>query len=557
MMRGYVKSQSPEMALCYFNRMVKEGVEMDKRSYVFLLKGSEILDGVAMGLSVHCRIWKVGFVDDLIVRNSLVHFYSEKGYLSDATKVFHESSVRDVVSWTSMIDGFVQKNMADEALEFFEKMCSSGLEPNEVTMITLFSACSLKGDLSLGRSIHELVERNGVKCSLNLMNSMIDMYVKCGDLEKAYEIFNQMDVRDVFSWTSMINGYAKNGKVDLAKKFFNEMPERNVVSWTALISCYAQNNRPKEALETFHQMEIEGFPPTESTLVSVLSACSQLSCLDIGQRIHDFYVKKKWVPLSLILGNALIDMYAKCGSIHAASEIFGQMPEKDLVSFNSMIVGYSSHGHASDALILFEQMKSMGLEPDDITFVGVLSACSHGGLVDQGWDCFRSMELHGLRPSLEHYACMTDLLSRVGRHQEAYELIGRMPMQPDAAVWGALLNGCRMHGNLELGKLAAEKLIVLDSKDSGIYTLLASICAKERKWSDVRLVRSMMRENGSKKNPGCSLIEVEGKFHEFLVADKTHPQSKAIYQVLYEMLLLSKSEDCGSYDEDSVQFSPI
>lgn len=553
MIRGYARSQFPEMALSYFNRMLREGIEMDKRSYVFLLKGSEMFSGIHIGSSVHSRIWKTGFVYDLIVRNSLMHFYCEKGHVSDAKKVFHESSVRDVVSWTSMIDGFVQKNMADEALEFFVKMCSIGLEPNEVTMVTVFSACSLKRDLSLARSIHEFVKRTGVKCSQNLMNAMVDMYIKCGDLGRARKIFCQMEVKDVFSWTSMINGYARNGEVDFAKKCFDEMPERNVVSWTALIACFSQNNCPKEALETFHQMEMEGTEPIESTLICVLSACSQLGCLDMGQQIYDFYIKKRSVPLSLIIGNALIDMYSKCGRIDAALEIFDQMSKKDVVSFNSMIVGCASHGHAYKALILFEQMKSIGFMPDGITFVGVLSACAHGGLIKQGWEHFRAMKLHGLKPAVEHYACMTDLLSRAGHLKEVYELIESMPVQPDVAVWGALLNGCSMHGNLDLGKLAAEKLIVLDPKDSGIYTLLASLCAKGRKWSDVRLVRSMMRENGTKKNPGCSFIEVEGKFHEFLAADETHLQSKAIYQVVYGIFKVSKSENYGSHFDDAYE----
>lgn len=216
MIRGYVNYQLPEIALSFFNRMIREDVEMDNRSYVFSLKGCGILNGNEMGISVHCRIWKMGFVDDLIVRNALVHFYSQKGQLSNAKGVFLESNVRDVVSWTSLMDGFVRKGMADVALDFFGKMCSSGLEPNEVTMVAVCSACSLKGDLNLARSVHELIARKGVKCCLNLMNVMLDMYVKCGDLLKAEEIFYRMDVKDVFSWTSMINGYAKYGKIDLA-----------------------------------------------------------------------------------------------------------------------------------------------------------------------------------------------------------------------------------------------------------------------------------------------------------------------------------------------------
>ncbi|XP_009801512.1 pentatricopeptide repeat-containing protein At2g22410, mitochondrial-like [Nicotiana tabacum] len=553
MIRGYVKNQLFEKGFCFFRRMVRESVEMDKRSYVFVLKGCSVLEGV--GGSVHCRIWKVGFFNDLIVRNGLIHFYGESGKVVDAQKVFDESPVRDVVTWTSLIDGYVKRNMVDEALGLFELMCSNGVEFNDVTMITVFSACSLKGDLSLGKSVHELVEKRGVKCSLNLMNAVLDMYVKCGCLPMAKEIFDKMEIKDVFSWTSMIHGYAKNGEVDMAKKCFSDMLERNIVSWTAMIACYSQNNRPWEALELFHEMEKQGLVPIESTLVSVLSACAQSGSLDFARRIHDYYIKQKRVKYSVILANALIDMYGKCGSMDVARDLFHEMPERDLVSWNSVIVGCASHGLAEKALNLFEQMKCTGFKPDSITFVGVLSACAHGGLVNQGWEYFRSMELNGLLAEVIHYACMVDLLSRSGHLKEAYNLIKQMPMEPDKAVWGALLNGCRMHGNVELAKVAAEKLIELDPQDSGIYVLLASLCADERKWADVRMVRTLMRAKGVKKNPGYSLMEVDGNFYEFVVADDSHPQSRAIYRMLDEIMLLSKLEEYVSDAQPADEFS--
>ncbi|KAL8498541.1 hypothetical protein ACS0TY_021755 [Phlomoides rotata] len=542
--RGCVKKKYFEMGFCYFVRMVKECLDMDKRSYVFGLKACGGLEDSRVGESVYCRIWKVGFVGDVIVRNSLIHFYCESGKIRCANRVFYDSEIRDVVSWTSIIDGNVKNEMVDDALKLFDEMLESRVEPNDVTMVAVLSACAQKGDLRLGERILGFAERIGVGFSLNTMNAMLDMYVKCGGLEKAREIFEKMGVKDIFSWTSMINGHAKNRDVEFARKLFDEMPVRNVVSWNAMIGGYSQNNRPKEALELFHEMEREGFVPMESTLASVLSACAQSGYMDIGQRIHDYYIKQKRIPLTVILGNAFIDMYAKCGNIDMARGIFDNM-KKDLVSYNSMIVAYASHGDADKALSLFERILDSGFKPDAITFVGLLSACAHGGLVQKGWDCFRDMESFGLTPAMEHYACMVDLLGRVGLLEEACGLIKSMPMEPDEAIWGALLNGCRMHSNVELGKLAAEKLIVLDPKDSGTYVLLASLCANKRKWGDVRLARSLMREKGVKKTPGSSLIEVEGEFHEFLVGDESHPNSKAIYKVLAELLLFSKSDQHG------------
>ncbi|GJY64036.1 pentatricopeptide repeat-containing protein [Tanacetum coccineum] len=495
--------------------MARKRVTFDEQSFVFGLKCC--FKGLRAGESVHCLVLKHGFGWDLVVRNGLVHFYGEVGRVQSARKVFDEmcEGVRDVVTWSSLINVYVKSGMVDEGLRLFEMMKGSGVGVNEVTMIAVFGACAKKGDLELGRSVHDYVEKMSVNRSLNLMNSVLDMYVKCGCLVTAKEVFEGMGIKDVFSWTSMINGYAKNGELVMAKKMFDEMPERNIVSWNAMIAGYSQNNKPKEAIELFHEMENVGLVPIESTLVCVLSACAHAGCLDLGQWMYFYYVKRNRIQLTVTLGNAFIDMYAKCGNIDAAVELFNVMAEKDLVSWNSMIVGFASHGQAVKALDLFEEMRELGYKPDEITFVGVLSACSHGGLLIQGRSYFKQMGTYGLKPTLEHYACMIDLLGKIGHLDEAYGLLKEMPMEPDKAVWGAVLNACRMHGNLELGKLATEKLIILDPNDSGIYVLMESLCATRNKWDEVKMVRSMMRGNSVKKTPGRSSIEVEGEFHEF------------------------------------------
>ncbi|PRQ26235.1 putative tetratricopeptide-like helical domain-containing protein [Rosa chinensis] len=538
MIRGYSKAQVNTTGFSFFGRMVRERVEMDCRSFVFALKACGLL-----GDSVHCVIWKMGFGSDLLVRNGLVHYYAEAGSVSHARKVFDESPVRDVVTWTTMIDGYAGCGYSNEAVELFDEMLFSDVEPNEVTMIAVLSACSNKGDIGMGKSIHEYVRKKNVNCSLNLLNALLDMYVKCGCLTAAKEVFDDMKVRDVFTWTSMVNGYAKCGELDAARQFFNDMPDRNVVSWNAMIAGYAQNNQPTEAVKLFHDMVESGFAPIENSLVCVLSACGQLSCLDLGRWIHQYYVHGNHIQLGVILGNALIDMYAKCGCLTSATELFNEMPEKNLVSWNTMIAGYAAHGHAKQALSLFNQMKSTDTKPDNITFVAVLSACSHGGLVSEGREHFKSMiRDYGIEPKEENYACMIDLLGRIGLLEEAYELINKMPMEPSASAWGALLNSCKIHGNVELAKLSAEKLLDLDPEDSGIYVSLANLCAIKQRWVDVRNVRSLMKERGVQKNPGHSLIEVQGQFHEFFAADKSHPQSEEVYRVLNEMYMFSKSE---------------
>ncbi|XP_057438848.1 pentatricopeptide repeat-containing protein At2g22410, mitochondrial-like [Lotus japonicus] len=548
MIRGYRKARNPNIAFSYFLRMLRHRVEMDCRSFVFALKACEELSGDFEGESVHCVVRKLGFDSELLVRNGLIHFYADRGWLKHAREVFDESSLKDVVTWTTMIDGYASRNCSELAMELFNLMLRGDVEPNEVTLIAVLSACSQMGDIEMGRRVHENMEKKNMRCSLNLHNALLDMYVKCGSLVAARELFDRMETRDVFSWTSMVNGYAKCGDLENARRFLDQTPHKNVVSWSAMLAGYSQNNKPKESLKLFHEMMGAGVVPEEHALVSVLSACGQLSCLNLGHWIHQHFVIEKGMHPSVTLANAILDMYAKCGSIEAAAEVFNAISERNLVSWNSMIAGYAANGQAKQAVNVFDQMRCMGFKPDDITFVNLLTACSHGGLISEGQEYFYTMERnYGIKPKREHYSCMIDLLGRTGLLKEAYELITSMPMQPCEAAWGALLNACRMHGNVELARLSACNLLSLDPEDSGIYVLLANICANERKWGDVKRVRSLMRDKGVKKIPGHSLVEVDGEFKEFLVADESHPQSEEIYKVLDEIFLSSELED---YDTD-------
>ncbi|KAG5229292.1 pentatricopeptide repeat-containing protein [Salix suchowensis] len=483
MIRGSSRAKTGQIGFFFFCQMVQKGVEMDCRSFVFAFKACEQFLGVLEGKSVHCVAWKMG-VSTLLVQNGLVHFYGMRGCLGLARQVFDEISERDVVSWTSMIDGYSKHKWCDEAVKLFDSMLMySDVKPNEVTMIAVLSSCSQKRDLRLGKTCHEYVKTRNVTRSLNLMNAILDMYVKCGCLDCAREIFDTMGAA--------------------------------------------------------------AFVPMENTLVCVLSACGQLGCLDYGQWIYQNYVRMRYSEISVILANALIDMYAKCGVIHEAAQVFNEMPERNLVSRNSMITAYASHGHAEQALDVFEQMISGGLKPDDITLVGVLSACNHGGLVAQGWEYFQNMKRkYGVEPKKEHYACMIDLLGRVGLLEDAYELITKMPKKPSVAAWGALIHACRMHGNVEVAKIAAPRLLELDPEDSGVYVLLASIFGSGRRWGEVKVARRMMRERRVKKIPGRSMIELAGEFHEFLAGDESHPQSEGIYNALDQLYAMSKLEDC-------------
>ncbi|KAK7396333.1 hypothetical protein VNO78_17256 [Psophocarpus tetragonolobus] len=544
MIRAYNKARIPTTAFSFFLHMLRRRIPLDPRAFVFALKACGHFIGASEGESVHSLARKTRFDSDLLVRNGLVYFYADRGWLKDARRVFDEIPVKDVVTWTTMIDGYASCNCSDAAMELFGLMLVGDVEPNEVTMIAVLSACSQKGDLAMGKHVYEIMEKRNIRPGLSLHNALLDMYVKCGSMVAARGVFDKMETKDVFSWTSMVNGYAKCGDLESARRFFNHTPQKNVISWSAMIAGYSQNDKPEESLKLFHEMLRMGFVPVEHTLVSALSACGQLSCLSLGSWIHHYFVDGKRMPLSVTLANATIDMYAKCGSIDEAAEVFSSMSERNLISWNSMIAGYAANGRAKQAIEIFEEMKCMGHKPDDITFVSLLTACSHGGLVAEGQEYFDTMDRsYGIKPKREHYACMIDLLGRTGLLEEAYKLITNMPMQPCEAAWGALLNACRKHDHVELANLSVSNLLSLDPEDSGIYVLLSNISANERKWGDVRRVRSLMRNKGVKKIPGHSLIDIDGEFNEFLVADESHPQSEEIYRVVDKIFLLSKLED--------------
>lgn len=536
MIRGFFRASSPEFGFDVFCEMIRGRVEVDGRTFVFALKACEQFLDPLWGEFVHSLLLKSGFAIELLVRNGLMHFYVKFGLLGAARLVFDESFDRDVVTWTTMIDGYSQNNMADEALKLFYHMLFANVEANEVTMITVLSACSQIGILVLGRCVHQYIEANIPNLSLNLLNALVDMHVKCGSLDIAWDTFNAMEYKDVFTWTTMINGYAKSGKMEIAKQLFDLMPERNVVSWNAMITGYSQLDQPKIALDMFNEMKQSGMRPSEDTLVTVLSVCSHLGRLDLGARIYDDYIGQMKIKFSLPVMNASIDMYGRCGNVDKAHELFCQMPKRDLVSWNCMIAVFAAHGYGMEAIHVFENMIFARMSPDDITFVGLLSACSRSGLVSEGRNYFENMErVYSIKPKVKHYSCMIDLLGRVGLLEEAYELITKMPTVPDKASWGALLNACKIHGYIDIAKRAGEKLIELDPNDSGIYVLLASVCAAGKRWDDVKMVRNMMRLNRIKKNPGCSLIEVNSRLHEFFVSDKSHPQQADIYSILHDI----------------------
>lgn len=360
----------------------------------------------------------------------------------------------------------------------------------------------------------------------------MDVYARGGDILSAKKLFDTMPEKNLVSSTAMLTCYAKHGQIAAARELFDEFREKDVVCWNVMIDGYTQHGFPNEALALFRRMLKTKVRPNEVTAVAVLSACGQIGALESGRWIHS-YIENLGIKLNVQVGTALIDMYSKCGSLEDARLIFDKVNDKDVIAWNSMIVGYAMHGFTIDAIRLFNEMLRIGLKPTDITFIGILNACAHAGLVDEGWRFFNSMkDEHAIEPKVEHYGCMVNLLGRCGRVEEANKLIKNMKVEPDSVMWGTLLGACSLHGNIDLGEEIAEYLVSQNLANSGTYILLSNIYAAKGNWDGVAKVRTLMKDSGVQKEPGCSSIEVNNKVHEFLAGDLRHPKSKDIYMML-------------------------
>ncbi|XP_015968552.1 pentatricopeptide repeat-containing protein At5g08510 [Arachis duranensis] len=437
----------------------------------------------------------------------------------------------------------------------YSQMLLHGFQPNEHTFNFLFSACTSLSSPFLAQMLHTHFIKSGFEPDVFAATALLDMYAKLGSLKMARHVFDEMAVRGVPSWNAMIAGYARFGDMEKALELFLLMPCRSVVSWTTMISGYSQNKLYEKALDLFLTMEREKVTkPNEVTLASILPACANLGALEIGQRI-EAYARENGYFKNLYVSNAVLEMYAKCGKIDVAWRVFDEIGSlRNLCSWNSMIMGLAVHGQCSKALELYDQMLRDGTSPDDVTFVGLLLACTHDGMVAKGRYIFKSMttDFH-IVPKLQHYGCIVDLLGRAGQLQEAYSVIQSMPMKPDSVIWGALLGACSFHGNVELAEIAAESLFALEPWNPGNYVILSNIYASAGHWDGVSKLRKVMKGSKITKVAGHSFIEERDQLHKFIVEDRSHPLSNEIFALLdgiYELLKLNISSFESDLDLD-------
>lgn len=510
MIRGLSQSDRPSEAICFYYCMYQQGLAANDLTLIFVFKACARVSDVVQGQKINVHSLKLGFQSNVVVSNALIHMYAASGDMGSAKKVFDEMGEKDLVSWNSLICGYSQCNRFKKVLDIFKAMQAENLEADAVTMMKVILACSNLSEWEIADSVIKYIDDNHLYINVYLGNTMIDMYVRRGLVDLAQGVFDRMHGRNIVSWNALIRGYAKVGNLDAAQKLFDGMENRDVISWTTMITGYSQANQFTEAVKLFIQMMVAKVKPDEITVASVLSACAHVGLFDVGEAVHR-YIREHGVKADVYVGNSLIDMYCKCGVVEKALEVFQEMKRKDSISWTSVISGLAVNGFAESALELFSRMLREGIQPTHGAFVGILLACAHVGLVDEGLDHFESMEkVYGLTPEMKHYGCVVDLLSRSGNLDRACEFIKKMPIAPDVVVWRIFLSACNLHGNVVLAEIAKNKLLELDPSNSGNYVLSSHAYASSERWDDVVKIRELMEESNVQKPFGCSSIEVNG-----------------------------------------------
>ncbi|KAH6803095.1 hypothetical protein C2S51_034541 [Perilla frutescens var. frutescens] len=548
LIRAHSNRGNSDKAIYLYLNMVRCGISPNEFTFPFVLKACAFQKAYVEGCLAHVQAVKLGFSEShVIVQNGFISFYSSCGMIECARKVFDWMEFTNLVSWNSMISGYAKLGFWEEAFLLFGGMREEGVEPDGHTFVSLLSVCSRIYDVELGKFVHWHIEISGVSVDTHTQNALLDMYAKCGHLQMAETIFGRMVDKNVVSWTSMVTAYAKHGSVELAERIFDQMPVKNVVSWNSMISCYLQNGFYKESLELFYRMRSSRVIPDETTMISVISSCSQLGDLEQGKILRD-YLRDNGMKPTVTLCNALIDMYAKCGSVEEALDIFLNVQEKSIVSWNTIINALALHGSGYRAIELFQKMEATGIQPDAATFSGLLSACCHCGLVEIGRYYFSKMDrVYRIHYDIEHYACMIDILGRQGLLKEALELIGKMSVKPDIVIWGTLLGACRIHRNVPTAKLVLKQILELETYAGGLYVLISNIFSEAQQWEHMKRMRKLMKDHGLRKTDAVSSIEVDGCISDFMVDDKKHGASNLIYTTLNQLKdhLVSENDACG------------
>ncbi|KAB1211975.1 hypothetical protein CJ030_MR6G022922 [Morella rubra] len=613
LIKGLANNDSPQSAVSLYTHLrTRTHLKPDKYTYAFVVSAASDFDSERFGILVHANAIVDGLGFNLFVGSAVVDFYFKFARVEMARRVFDLMHVRDTVLWNTMVSGFVRNCCFGDSIGVFRDMVKEGVELDSTTVATVLPAAAELQELGVGMGIQCLVLKIGFDCDAFVITGLISLYSKCGEIDIARWLFEQIDQPDLIAHNAVISGYTCNGEtessvrlftellssgwkpnsstlvglipvfspfghlqlafcihgfcaksgvvshgsvstalttvysrlneIESARQLFDETPERSLASWNAMISGYTQNGLTEMAIPLFREMMFE-VKPNPVTVTSILSACAQLGALSLGRWVHDL-IKYENLESNIYVSTALIDMYAKCGSIVEARRLFDLMNEKNVVTWNAMISGYGLHGHGNEALKLYNEMMHSGFPSNGVTFLSLLYACSHAGLVKEGTEIFHFMvHDYKFQPLPEHYACMVDILGRAGQLNKALKFIEKMPVEPGPAVWGALLGACMIHKDTSLARVASERLFEVDPENVGYHVLLSNIYSADRNFLKAASVRQLVKKRKLTKTPGCTLIEVGETPHVFSSGDRSHPQATAIYKMLDK--LTEKMREAG------------
>ncbi|KAL9248380.1 hypothetical protein vseg_021707 [Gypsophila vaccaria] len=496
-----------------FSRMLSEGFLVNEATLTILLSlCSEIGHESRVVKSLHSKIIKRGFYDNTVIIDALMRNYAEIGCLQEAILLFDELSRPGIISWNIIISALADNGLRNLAWSYFETMLDSEIKPNSHTAIAALLICKDASCLNVGRSLHAYVLKHGIRIDLELNTALVDMYMNCADEATARNLFERYSNKDV-------------------------------VSWNCLIASYVRNNLAHKALALFHQMILE-VKPNSVTVINILSSCTDIASLPLGQCLHAYTVRRNYFGgFNLTLANALLSMYARCGSLQKAERIFKNMQRKNLSSWNALIAGYGLNGQVNEALQAFSVMSKDGFRPNGRSFLSILAACSHSGMVEKGLELFKSMIYDfKITPMLIHYGCIVDLLGRAGYIDEANTIIDSMPFEPDASVWRALLSACRAHTDPRLGITIFQRLVEIEPNNAGNYIMMSNIYATSGLWSKVEDLRIHLKEKGLRKNPGMSWIFVRNRVHCFIAGDQSFLDAGEVHGTLHSLLSVLKDD---------------
>lgn len=580
---------------------LKEG----RQEFIDILRRCSKSLKLDQGMQVHGAILRTGYEVDTMINNDLIDMYGKCGKLDLAHKVFDRMVDRNVVTWTSLMCGYLQQGKAVVSLAIFKEMGSSEVNPNEVTLSSNVKACGVLGVVDTGVQIHGLCCKSGFECYLVVGNSLLDMYARCGRIYEAAQVFNEMPYRSLISWNAMISRYAhgamgdkslllfqemqkqgeipdeytfastlkacsglgairegsqihaflithgfpllattiiagalielyvKCGYLNQARALYNQVEQKSVILWTSLFLGYAQEANLLEAMDFFRELRNSKIEVDGHVVSSIAGVFADYALVEQGKQIHSYAVKVPEDDISV--PNAIVDMYLKCGQIEEAEKLFNDMQEKNLVSWTIMITGYGKYGLGIEAVDLFKRMQLDGIEPDGVTYLALLAACSHSGLVEESREYFsRLCRDRHIKPKVEHYACMVDILGRAGRLNEAKNLIHNMPFNPSTGIWQTLLSSCRVHENLEMGREVERILLNLDGNNPVNYVMVSNLYVGAGYWKESERLRKVAKRKGLKKDAGRSWVEIDKEVHFFFNRDETHPLTRKIHEVLEE-----------------------